>query len=77
MCKKRNLKKQLDKNVNMNVQLALFPNHRLIDIHVFLLVEELYCELNYHDQKIWRTLTHNIRKHWTAVSILLDHISSV
>ena len=37
----------------------------------------LYCELNFHDQKIWRTLTHGIRKHWTAVSTLLDLISSV
>ena len=35
------------------------------------------CELNYHDQKIWRTLTHDIRKHWTAVSTLLCTISSV
>ena len=36
-----------------------------------------YCELNYHNQKIWRTPTHNIRKHWTAVSTLLGLISSV
>ena len=33
--------------------------------------------LNYHDQKIRRTLTHNIRKHWTAVSALLGLISNV
>ncbi len=37
----------------------------------------LVCELNYHDQKIWQTLTHNIRKHWTAVLTLLGLISSV
>ena len=24
------------------------------------------CKLNYHDQKIWQTLMHDIRKHWTA-----------
>ena len=40
-------------------------------------VEELYCDLNYHDQKIRRTLMHDIRKHWTAVSTLLGLISSV
>ena len=33
--------------------------------------------MNYHDQKIRRTLTHDIRKQWTAVSILLSLISSV
>ena len=32
---------------------------------------------NYHDQKIWRVLTHNIWKHWTAVLTLLGLISSV
>ena len=35
------------------------------------------CELNYHDQKIWWTLTHDIQKHLTAVSTLLGLISSV
>ena len=30
-----------------------------------------------HDQKICRTLTHDIRKHWTAVSTLLGLINSV
>ena len=34
-------------------------------------------ELNYHDQKIRRTLTHDIRKHWTAVSTSLGLISGV
>ena len=33
--------------------------------------------MNYYDQKIWRTLTHDIRKHCTAVSTLLGLISSV
>ena len=37
----------------------------------------LFCELNYHDQKIRRTLTHDIRKHRTAVSTLSGLISSV
>ena len=52
-------------------------DEKLIDIHFHFQVEELYCELNYHDQKIRRTLTHDIRKHWTAVSTLLGMISSV
>ena len=34
-------------------------------------------ELNYHDQKIRRTLARDIRKHWSAVSTLLGPISSV
>ena len=33
--------------------------------------------LNYHDQKIRRTPTHDIREHWTAVSTLLGLISNV
>ena len=37
----------------------------------------VYCELNYHNQKIQRILTHDIQKHWTAVSTLLRLISSV
>ena len=41
------------------------------------LVEELYCELNYHDQKIRRTPTHDRQKLWTAVSTLLGLISCV
>ena len=36
-----------------------------------------FCELNYHDQKIRRTLTHDIRKQWTAVLTLLGLIISV
>ena len=48
-----------------------------IDVHFLFWVEELYCELNYHDQKIRRTLMHDIRKHLTAVSTLLGLISSV
>ena len=36
-----------------------------------------YCELNYHDQKIWQNLVCEIRKHWTTVSTLLSLISSV
>ena len=34
-------------------------------------------ELNYNDQKIRRTPTHDIREHWTAVSTLLGFIDSV
>ena len=37
----------------------------------------LFCELNYHDKKIRRTPTHDIRERWTAVSTLLGLISSV
>ena len=33
--------------------------------------------MNYHDQKLLQTLTHDIRKHWTAVSTLFGLISSV
>ena len=33
--------------------------------------------MNYYNQKIRRTLTHDIQKHWTAVSTLLGLISSV
>ena len=35
------------------------------DVYIFFQEEELYCELNYHDQKIQRKLMHNIRKQWT------------
>ena len=35
------------------------------------------CVLNYHNLKIRRTLMHDIRKHWTAISTLLGLISSV
>ena len=38
--------------------------------------EHQLCELNYHDQKIPRTPTHDIGEHWTAVSTLLDFISN-
>ena len=34
-------------------------------------------ELNYHDQKIQQTSTHDIREHRTAVSTLLGLISNV
>ena len=46
-------------------------------VNFLFYVDELYCELNYHDQKIWRTLTCDIGKHWTGVSTLLGLISSV
>ena len=36
-----------------------------------------FGELNYHDQEIRRTPTHNIQEHWTAVSAWLGLISSV
>ena len=34
-------------------------------------------ELNYHDQKILRTPTHDLREHWTTVSTLLGVITNV
>ena len=37
----------------------------------------MFCELNYHDQKIRGTRTDDIRKHWTVVSTLLGLISRV
>ena len=48
--------------------------------HLFIhssLIKQFYCELNYYDLKIRRTPTHDIRKHWTAVSTLLGIISCV
>ena len=39
-------------------------------------IRNTHCELNYNDRKIQRTPTHNIRKHWTAVSTLLGLIKS-
>ena len=42
-----------------------------IDLHfLFFLIEELYCELNYHDEKIRGSPMHDVRKHWTAISTL-------
>ena len=35
-----------------------------------------FAELNYYDQKMRRTLTHDIQKDWTAVPTLLGLISS-
>ena len=56
----------------------IFANTILLDVYFFFfLVEELYCELNHHDQKIRQTLTHDIRKDWTSVLTLLGLISSV
>ena len=49
----------------------------MLNLHFLFYVDELYCELNYHDQKIQRTVTHDIQKHLTAVSTLLGLISSV
>ena len=46
-----------------------------INLYFLFQVEKLYCEMNYHDQKIRRTLTHDTGKHWTAVSTLLGLIS--
>ena len=40
-------------------------------------ISTFYMKLNYHDQKIRRTLTHDIQKHWTAISTLIGVISSV
>ena len=46
-------------------------------IFFLLSTKFVYRELNYHDQKIQRTLVRDIWKHWTAVSTLLSLISSV
>ena len=48
-----------------------------IDVHFLFQVEELYCKLNYHDQKIRQTLAHGIQNYWTAASTLFGLISSV
>ena len=42
-----------------------------------LAYQTIVSELNYHDQKIRQTPTHDIQKHWTAVSTLLGLISSI
>ena len=39
--------------------------------------KKMSCELDYHDRKIRRKLTHDIQKHSTADSTLLSLISSV
>ena len=43
----------------------------------FFSVEELYCKLNYHVQKIRQTPARDIQNHWTAVSTLLGLLSSL
>ena len=59
--------KSFYENIPIKIRCILFP----------FFSRELYCELNYHDRKIRRTLTHDIRKHWTAVLTLLGLISIV
>ena len=44
-----------------------------IDVHFLFQVEELYCELNYHDQKIRRTFARDIRKYWTCFDLMRYH----
>ena len=53
------------------------PKGKGMYIFLFFKKRNQFCELNYHDQKIRRTPTHDIREHWTAVSTLLGLISSV
>ena len=48
----------------------------VISFHIFIFSSR-GIELNYHDQKIHRTPTHDIREHWTAISTLLGLVSSV
>ena len=58
----------------------LYPIHRITLQylkHITVFKWKYFCELNYHDQKIRRTPTHDIQKHWIAVSILLGLTSSV
>ena len=59
---------------NLNVHKAI-----RVFLKVTMIISKTYanCELNYHDQKIHRKPTHNIREHWTAVSTWLGLISSV
>ena len=54
----------------------MWPKQR-VPIWINFKMFYLYCELNYHDEKIRRTLTHDIQKHWTSVSTLLGLISRV
>ena len=55
---------------------CIFQMFKRVYIFLFLL-QELYCDLNYPDKKIRQTPTHDIRKHWTAVSTLSGLIGSV
>ena len=48
-----------------------------IYVNIYIYIYIYSCELNYHDQKIRRTPTHDIREHWTPVSTWLGLISSV
>ena len=38
----------------------------LLFLHLNCIDAKLNCELNFHDQKIRRTLTYDIRKHWRS-----------
>ena len=60
----------------LNIDKHMICNSVLI-INKHKICNSMVCELNYHDQKIWQTLAQNIWKHWTAVSTLLDLLSSV
>ena len=55
---------------NLGQKIKPYNNNLKKEKFVFL-VEELYFELNYYAQKIRQTPTHDIRKHWTAVSTVL------
>ena len=48
-----------------------------VDVHFLFWVEELYCELYYHNQKIRQTIAQNTLKRWKPVSTLFGLISSV
>ena len=59
-------------------RIFFFGNCLILKKHIFKNITQLnLCKLNYHDQKIQKTLVHNIQNHWTAASTFLGFISSV
>ena len=59
-----------------DLKLFLLTVHKFLTSTLFIITRS-YWELNYHDQKIRQTPSHDIWKHCTAVSTLLGFISSV
>ena len=57
--------------------LIWFRRNTLYKYFFFNFQKYRFWKLKYHDQKIWQTITRDIRNNWTAVSILLSLISRV
>ena len=61
---------EIDKQQNYEIKVGWISEVRMT-------VGNRYSELNYQDQKILRTSTHDIWEHWTAIQTVLVLISSV